>query len=352
MADVSYSYDEILDRMKNKFYELSGYTAGKISDAEIRMKVLAGEIFSLTSQAEYIKKQMFVTTASGEALDQYAAQTGITRKKGDKAKGRIMFKLDVPLEYDLTLPKGILCTTSDGTLNYITTESAEIERGSSYALVACEAENSGRQYNVSSESVKTIVTYFSVGIAISNSVKFTGGTNDESDEELRKRIMEYMSNKPNGVNKAYYIALAESVEGVHSASLAATDIGMIYMNIAGKGKNVSDEVLAQTKAYVNENKTLGVSVSIHHAELVEVSLNVKISVKNGFDAEQVINHVQEAIESYFENISVGTSITGAKIGNVIFSVEGVENYSLTDFVDITMNYDRLPVLKTLSVVKV
>ena len=40
------SYEEILERMKNKFTELSGSNVNDDSDIGIRMKVLAGEIFS------------------------------------------------------------------------------------------------------------------------------------------------------------------------------------------------------------------------------------------------------------------------------------------------------------------
>ena len=47
------SYEEILERMKNKFTELSGSNVNDDSDIGIRMKVLAGEIFSLQNNVNW-----------------------------------------------------------------------------------------------------------------------------------------------------------------------------------------------------------------------------------------------------------------------------------------------------------
>ena len=62
------SYEEILERMKNKFTELSGSNVNDDSDIGIRMKVLAGEIFSLQNNVNWLKNQMFAQTAVGEQL--------------------------------------------------------------------------------------------------------------------------------------------------------------------------------------------------------------------------------------------------------------------------------------------
>ena len=68
------SYEEILERMKNKFTELSGSNVNDDSDIGIRMKVLAGEIFSLQNNVNWLKNQMFAQTAVGEQLDYLALE--------------------------------------------------------------------------------------------------------------------------------------------------------------------------------------------------------------------------------------------------------------------------------------
>ena len=60
------TYDEIYNRMKSEFSAKSKYDFDEASDAAIRMRVLAGEIFNAMTNIEWLKNQMFVATASGE----------------------------------------------------------------------------------------------------------------------------------------------------------------------------------------------------------------------------------------------------------------------------------------------
>ena len=53
------TYNEILERMKENFLELSGFLPDDASDLGIRLRVLAGEIFSLNNNVQWLKNQMF-----------------------------------------------------------------------------------------------------------------------------------------------------------------------------------------------------------------------------------------------------------------------------------------------------
>ena len=85
------TYDEIYNRMKSEFSAKSKYDFDEASDAAIRMRVLAGEIFNAMTNIEWLKNQMFVATASGEYLDYFASQRGLERKQAQKAQGEITF---------------------------------------------------------------------------------------------------------------------------------------------------------------------------------------------------------------------------------------------------------------------
>ena len=56
------TYDEILQRMQETFAQQAGFQADDASDIGIRLKVLAGEIYSACSQAEFLKRQAFPQT--------------------------------------------------------------------------------------------------------------------------------------------------------------------------------------------------------------------------------------------------------------------------------------------------
>ena len=70
------SYENILSGMKEKYTELSGNEIPEGSDIDIRMKVLAGEIFENEVSLDFIKRQMFASTATGEYLDKHAEDRG------------------------------------------------------------------------------------------------------------------------------------------------------------------------------------------------------------------------------------------------------------------------------------
>ena len=343
------TYDEILERMNNKFYELSGYEADRVSDIGIRIRLLAGELFSLTSNIDWLKKQMFPNTASGEQLELHAQQRGLTRRKGNKSTGQIIFMLDTPLEYEVTVPKGTICTTSDGALNFVTTADASIMRGGNFVMAEAEAENSGTQYNVAPKAITTIVTYFSVGISIHNASAFSGGTDDETDEELRKRIMHSMQNISNGVNGEYYISLAKSVEGIQSATVLADNVYTLVVTLGGRGCIPDDDAHKTARSLLNENKAIGISVSVLKAQAVDVSVSVSVTVKSGYTFDSVKAEVENNITEYFKNLSVGESVTLNALGDVIFHTDGVEKYEFSDMTDTSITKKQLAILSDITV---
>ena len=108
---MEYGYDEILLQMKDTYEEMTGSDADEVSDAGIMMRLLAGELFSLNADIDWLKRAMFISTAQGEALELHARQRGIERRTGSKAVGTILVRVDSPLEYDVVIPRGTVFST-------------------------------------------------------------------------------------------------------------------------------------------------------------------------------------------------------------------------------------------------
>lgn len=56
---MSETYESILSRMQGRFQELAGFPADDASDIGIRLKVLAGELFSACTNLDWLKRQVF-----------------------------------------------------------------------------------------------------------------------------------------------------------------------------------------------------------------------------------------------------------------------------------------------------
>ena len=88
---MSETYESILSRMQDQFQELAGFPADDASDIGIRLKVLAGELFSACTNLDWLKRQVFPQTAQGIQLDYHAQQRGIQRKSAVRSQGTLEF---------------------------------------------------------------------------------------------------------------------------------------------------------------------------------------------------------------------------------------------------------------------
>lgn len=345
------TYESILERMNEKFTELSGYLPREASDIGIRIKLLAGELYALNSSMEWIRRQMFPHTATGEQLELHAAQRGLERRRGEKATGKIVFEMDMPPEFDVLIPAGTICTTADGSLRYVTSRDYTLHRGSSMLMADCEAEHSGKKYNIGTGKIKTIVTYFSVGLSIDNATSFTGGTDDESDEELRERIFESYRVSPNGANAAYLEAIAESVEGVASAHALKdpNTPGYVLVIVGGRGAAPSQEAIAQVRLLMEQAKPLGLTLLVEPTAIQMVDVSVKIKPGSGYSFDKAKALAEETITEFFLALSVAQEFKLSELGKALLETEGVDNYAFQSMEDVLPNQTAMIKLGTLTV---
>lgn len=348
------SYEEILSRMQDEFTSLAGFMPEEASDIGVRLKVLAGEIFSLEANLEWLKNQMFTKTATGECLDLHAEERGLERKEAKKSKGTLTFSRESALDYDVEIPQGTVCSLS-GTegIRYITTEAGTLTAGNLEVEVPAESELGGKNKNTGQETIVVMVTP-PVGItSVTNEVAFTGGTDAESDEVLKERILESYKNISNGSNKAFYKEEVLKYDGIHSASVIPTarGTGTVDIYVAGKGSVASESLISKIQNDISNLRELNLDVQIKSPTLVEVDVMMSITLKPGYVLSEVRTECQKVINEFFENLSIGEQVIFAAIGQKVFEVEGVKNYSFNEGSDIDqlIDDDELAVIGTLSI---
>ena len=348
---MAYSYNEILERMEDKYYQLSGYRADECGDIGIRLRVLAGEIFSMGTQMDWLRKQIFFSTASGEMLDLHAAARGLSRYKGKKAKGTVIIRTEMPAEYDISIPAATIFTNKDGSLHYLSVEDCTIHQGTMFVYVTVEAEDSGTVYNLPSRSICALLTYLSEGITVDNSGSITGGTNDEDDEALRRRIEQSYREISDGANAAFYRKLAESVEGVQSANVVEQtgQQNVIKVYVAGRGAVCPSDTILAVQTVLNQKRCAGITVQAVGASALAVNVSVNISVKDGYKAADVKISAEESIRQYFYSLRVGQSVLTAELGRAVINTPGVLNYSFNNFTDVIVPNNILRIAGTITV---
>ena len=127
--------------MKNNYIESSGNNFDEASEIAVRMKVMAGEIFNAYSSLEWLKRQMFASSASGEYLDYIARERGIERRQATKAKGVLTFSVEEASSDPILIPRGtVVVTPGSNPLRFYTTEDAVLPLMTMSVSVNAEAE--------------------------------------------------------------------------------------------------------------------------------------------------------------------------------------------------------------------
>lgn len=323
------TYEEIFEKMKNKYTELSGSNVNDDSDLGIRMKVLAGEVFSLQNNIVWLKQQMFAQTAVGKQLEYIALERGINRKTSVCSTGTLKFSRDTALGYDIEIPSGTICSTIGvNPIRVKTTSDAVLSAGQLSVTVAAQSEEGGMSKNTNANTITVMVTPPAGINSVINEEAFTGGADAETDEELRSRIIDSYKNISNGTNCAFYKDQVLKYDGIYSASVIPKErgVGTVDIYVGAKGGVPSDELISQIQSDLNKLREINVDVKVHKASTIPLAAGVKISIKDGYVYSEVKEECINNIKEYFNSLKVGEKFLIAGIGNAVYKVDGVENY--------------------------
>ena len=216
--------EEIYNALLSDFAQVSGAAAAEGGDLSLRLKAVAAEIFSLEAQADFVARQCFPQTASGDYLDRHALLRGLQRGGKQTAGGTLRFYLTEAAEGDVIIPAGTECMTAAGTA-FVTTEAGSIAAGTTYCSVAASAAEPGSGGNVAAATI-TYIRLAPTGVAgVTNAAAFSGGTDGEDDEALRARLLSSYRLLPNGANAAYYESKVLNLENVQAVTVLPKNRG-------------------------------------------------------------------------------------------------------------------------------
>ena len=217
---MSETYEAILERMENRFQELAGFSPDDASDIGIRLKVLAGEIFSAYTNLSWLQRQVFPQTAQGTYLDYHAQQRGLQRKPALPSQGILQFSRETALPYDAVIPEGTVCAVSgENGVRFVTTRRAVLKAEEFSVSVPAQSEEGGQAMNAAAGAIQVLVTPPPGITAVTNPNGFTGGADGETDDGLRERILESYRSIPNGTNSAFYREFVLQYDEIYSASV-------------------------------------------------------------------------------------------------------------------------------------
>jgi uncharacterized phage protein gp47/JayE len=343
--------DEIFEEMKALYEERSGLALADGGDMYLRLYAAASQLYTLWVQADFVTRQAFPQTAEGTYLDYHAEIRGLERLEAVKSAGELRFSVGSARTASVTIPAGTACMT-ENEAEFATTEQGVIPAGSVYCDVPARAMQAGAAGNVPAGAVNVMELAPAGVTSCYNPAAFTGGTDAESDAALRVRVLASYRKLPNGANAAYYEARALDIDGVAAASVLPKNrgVGTVDIIIASAGGVPSAELVNAVKTRLQAEREICVDIGVSAPETVTVDVAVRVSPAAGYSGAAVAAKVKAALTAYFDGRLLGQNVLLAKLGSVIYSVEGVKNYVFSaPAADVAVTGAQLPVLGALTV---
>lgn len=169
---------------------------------------------------DWIAKQAVPYTATDEYLEAWGALKNVTRKSATASTGTVSFTGTPNTAFN----SGLSITAGDGTA-FVTTAAGTISAAGT-ATVAAQASATGTSGNISAGVSLTLSSAVSgVNSIGSAATDFTGGADQEDDDDFRVRVLDAYQAPPQGGAKADYVTWAEDVAGVTRAWCSPNGFG-------------------------------------------------------------------------------------------------------------------------------
>lgn len=291
----------------------------------------AGEAYYLLGA---LLDAFFIDSAAGVLLDaRVRDRVPDGRKPGVQATGAVTFSRSTAAVAQITIPAGTTLVTADGTVQFITIAAGVIGVGKTSSTVSVQAVAVGVAGNLAAGTVLKVKGLGIQGvetIAVADP-GLSGGVDRETDDELRARYKLELRNPRRSGSVSDYQAWALSVNGVTGATVLTLNrgAGTVDVLITTSGGIPSDQLVADTQAYINSVKPAVDDAQVIKPTGVNVDVTLTLAVTAGYTVAGVSPAVTAVVQDYINGLVVGDDVLVAALVARVMGVTGVVNCQIT-----------------------
>lgn len=347
-------FDTIMEEMMSAFGADVRTDEGSLAyNACARIAEKLEEVYGDMSE---LSDNLLVDTMDITHLIAYAAERGISYRYATAPVAKGVFSQDIEI--------GERFTCNDYT--YQITEKIE---DYVYKLI-CETEGTEANANTGALEPIDFVDDYQGGNITETLVS---GTEDEDEEEFRKKLIESFQSTAFGGNKADYRKYVNGISGVGGCKpkRRTEDSPIIEITVIDSDYGVpSTEFIKELQDKIDPAENSGEGdgmvpichiVEVKAVESEEVNVATKISFDTGYSAETSKSQIETAVNEYllelckswqaseFEDMVVRISQIEARI----LTVDGVLDVSdttINDTGNLTLSYEKIPILGGVTIV--
>lgn len=296
-----------------------------------------------------------------DVMMDHAEMRGLVRKEATYATGEVTITGTVGTE----IPAGSAFSTAsvngEPAVEFETMDAAVIgDTGT--VTVAVQAIEAGTVGNVQAGTIVLKANKITGITEVTNTKDITGGTEEESIEDLQARIMDY--DKSQGVSytgsESDYKRWALEVNGTGSAVIipARDDSGLVTIVLTDANGEPANENLCEAVynhiirpdspperlAPINGGNLLVVA-----PETIDITVHVTIESDGTVANDTIKENILNAMKLYLIEAIENKKVRYSKIGSIVSEAEGVEDYNGLllngDVANIPIDYNQLPAVE-------
>lgn len=285
------------------------------------LRPVAVRLYILSNRIDALPDAAFALTATGEYLDRKAAEQGLERRVAEYAKGIVTITGRAG-----EVVRAGAKVAADNIL-YSVDETVSIPEGGTVE-VGATCMTGGAAGNVKAGAINRFPVTLPNIYSVINNEPFEGGYDAESDDELRERYFEKVSRPNASGNVNDYIAWAKEIAGVGDVQVIPLWDGPGTVKVVITDSNIQpadEELLDEVASHIEESRPIGASVTVVSAASLTINISAKLTKQSDLDVQ---DEVENALKEYLSEYALEKEyVSYARIGSLILSIAGVEDYS-------------------------
>lgn len=287
---------------------------------------LAIEIGKLWTALDQAVEFGFAQTNYGLFLDARAEEHGVTRKVAQTATGTVTFTgtngTVVPAGTQVS--NTVLAGSPDQPVVFQTDADGTVASGT--VDVAVTAVDAGSEGNLPASAIDRMVTVVSGITAVTNAAVTSGGTDDETDEELRDRLLAAIAAREGAGTADDYETWALEVDGVGYVTVEPlwSGAGTVRLMILDTdGAPASAGLQTAVSDYIQTLRPIGASVTVSAPTLDTHAISATLTMESGFTVSGVQSAVEASIQAYYDTLGTGDDVIYSEVSAAIVTTQGV-----------------------------
>mgnify|MGYP000350848479 CR=1 FL=1 len=316
-------YESILQKNIDNFKQLvPDWSPLESDEFKLILEAFSYRELYLLSQFNELSKAFFLSTSSGSDLDNYASFYNVERLQGSKPYASYEFELSEAMAFDVTVPQGLILTDTNAIYTAKLLDDVVIVAGETKASGTVELQIEIDATETKTEIITTPLPYVSSAKALEF---YDNGSNPESDEELRSRILLSLADTSTAGSiesyESYTYGADERVDDVKVISETAGTVNVYYYS---KEVDALMQTRIETALNAEDTRPLTDTVVVAPVSIVNFSVIAELKILPNNETAVVVNNAKNSLSNGLKALEkIGEDITLSEI-NQLLKVDGVK----------------------------